>query len=311
MDMDHVERLVDIQNDEGKFLIGQYDDYPSTMAYVLLALDAVDATYDKTKAINILVDAQNEGGMISDVDTTAMVLSALSNHTDADGVSEVINKGFNYIKTQQQDNGGFISWGADSPYTAITVINALVANEKDVFSAEWTKNGKTIVDAVMVYKKDNYFEYTSDYGTEINSVSEQAYIALSSIMKKELVYKGLKINLDSVDRPENLSNAFEIEQISSGTYKNGETARIEVKFTNKSLTNQDIMMVVALFNESSNELVNYSYYFDTVNKGENKTFGSGMLIPDSGNYKIKAFIWDDFESQNVILTTPFEINVEE
>jgi hypothetical protein len=130
-------------------------------------------------------------------------------------------------------------------------------------------------------------------------------------MKKELVYKELKINLDSADRPENLSNAFEIEQLSSDSYRNGEAARVEVKFSNKSLVNQDIMMVIALYNESSNELVNYSYYFDIVNKGENKTFGSGMLIPDDGNYKIKAFIWDSFESQKVILTTPFEINVEQ
>ena len=311
MGVDHVKRLVDIQNDEGKFIIGQYDDYSSTMAYVLLALDAVNATYEKTKAINELLSGQGENGMISDVDTTAMVLSALSNHTDITGVTEAIDKGFTYIKSQQQDNGGFISWGADSPYTAITVINALVANNKDVFSSEWMKNGKTTIDALMGFKEGNHFENTSDYGTEINSVSEQAYIALSGVMKKELAYKVLSINKENADRPAVLPSVFEIERVSSGVYKNGEGARVEVEFTNKSLINQDVMMVIGLYNETSNELVNYSYCFDTVNKGASNKFGSGMLIPESGNYKIKVFIWDSFESQKIILITPFEISVEQ
>ncbi len=71
------------------------------------------------------------------------------------------------------------------------------------------------------------------------------------------------------------------------------------------------MMVIGLYNETSNELVNYSYCFDTVNKGASNKFGSGMLIPESGNYKIKVFIWDSFESQKIILITPFEISVEQ
>ena len=309
MGVDHVKKLVDSQNEDGKFIIGPYDDHPATMSYVLLALDAVDADYNKTKAINLLLSNQDENGMIFDVDTTAMVLSGLSNHTDLKGVIEAIDKGFEYIKSQQQDNGGFIAWGSDNPYTEATVINALLANDRNVFSLEWSLNGKTIVDALMKYKKGNHFEYTSDYGTEINSVSEQVYIALSGIMKKQLAYNALTINKEEASRPENLVDVFKIERISSGSYRNGETARIEIKFTNNSLSNQEIMMVIGLYDKSSNELINYSYYYDTVNKSDSKSFGSGMLIPDSGNYKIKAFIWDSFESQRIMLTTPFEIDV--
>lgn len=308
--INYVKKLEDAQDENGKFIIGTYDDHPATLAYVVLALDAVNGNYNNEKAINALISDQDENGLIRDIDTTAMVIAALTNHKDSGNVNDIISKGLDYIKGQQQDNGGFIAWGSDNPYTVCTVINAVIANNEDPLSDEWTKNGNTMLDALMTYKVNNHFENTTEYGTDVDGITEQAYITLNSLMRQKLVYTNIEIDSEEAERPENEESLFNIEQVSSGDYKNGEMANVQFKFENNSSSDQEIIMVIGLYDDDSNELVNYSYFFDTVKKGENEQFGSGTLIPDSGNYKIKAFIWDSFDSQKVILSTPIVIDVE-
>jgi len=307
----HVEKLVAAQDAQGKFIIGDYDDHPATLAYVLLALDAVKANYNEIEATEALLETQNEAtGSINDVDTTAMVLTALGQHRSLSGVSEAIERGLGYIKSQQQDNGGFVAWGSDNPYTAATVLNALIANGEDVFSSEWTKNEKNIVDALLAYQVGDHFEYSSDYGKDIDGVTEQAFLALSNVYNKKLSFKGLKVKNMSGSPEENF-DAFDISFDNESNLENGKAANVRVEVTNNLTSDQEAVLVVGVYDQKTHELINYSFITDTIKSKETINFGSGLLIPKTGDYVIKGFIWDNLRDQNVILTTPVVLEIQE
>jgi len=51
---------------------------------------------------------------------------------------------------------------------------------------------------------------------------------------------------------------------------------------------------VALYNKTNNMMVNYSYINTSFNPGESGRITTGFRIPSAGNYKVKAFIWDNW-----------------
>ena len=101
----------------------------------------------------------------TDVDDTAAAIMALIAGGESPDSAAVIN-GLRYIKSQQGDSGGFLSWGTTNPSTDSWAIGAIVAAGQDPEGANWTKNNATPVDDLLSFQNatDGSFPngYTSD-----------------------------------------------------------------------------------------------------------------------------------------------------
>jgi LPXTG-motif cell wall-anchored protein len=191
--MNYVQKLIDAQRTDGMFVVEDGDDmWPTTQAYSILALDMAGGNYKVEAAMKALV-SMAKNGHYSDIDTTAMVITALANHKDVLGVNELIESSLKYIKDSQLYTGGFESYGAENPYSISTVIQALIANGIDVYSIEWTKNGNTMVDALFTYRFGDHFKYTASWGSDETMVSEQAFAALADVYRGKSIYQTLKL----------------------------------------------------------------------------------------------------------------------
>lgn len=386
----YVEPLVKSQNEEGKFIIGQYDDYSTTVAFSVLALDMVDAEYNREKAIEALLSYQGEDGSFGGIDETGMVLTAIAKYKDKSKVQEAISKGLKYLKEQQDENtGGFIVWGGENPYSAAAVIQGLIAVGEDPQSEKWSKGGKTIVDSLMNFYKDGHFEKESEWSDEpdIDMVTEQAFIALADVYRGESMFNKIKLNTNEVvritiDMPEidkiiegetiklnvtgydskdnivpvkeiewtssddkiaevdkngkvttkkpgkvtitakvkgtDIKNSieleisekeFEIEYVGDTEVKNGQQANARVRLRNLTEEKRSATLIVVLYDKKTNKLLNYSIIKKELESKEELELAAGFLIPETGDYYIKAFLWDDLEEQNIIMQEAKKIKV--
>lgn len=384
----YVETLVKAQNEEGKFIIGQYDDYPTTVAFSMLALDMADANYNRDKAIKALLGYQKDDGSFGGVDETGMVLTALGKYKDKSEVQTAINKGLKYLKEQQDENtGGFIVWGGENPYSASAVLQGLIAVGENPQSEKWTKGGKTIVDSLMNFYKDGHFEYTSEWGKDIDMPTEQAFAALADVYRGKSMFNEIKLNTNEVakitiDVPEidkiiegeivklyvtgydnennivpvkeiewtssdkdiaevdkngqvatkkpgkvtiiatvkgtNIKDSidleihekeFEIEYIGDTEVKNGEQVNAKVRLNNLTGGTKSATLIVGLYNKNTHKLLNYSIVKKELKGEEKLELAAGFLVPEIGEYYIRAFLWDDLEVQNIIMQEAKDIQV--
>ncbi len=309
-----VDKLIDNQNEDGKFVIVQNDDCSTIQAFCILALDMAGVNYDKNSAVNTLVETQNDNNSFGiydgedsygDVDSTAMVIMALANHRDLDGVEECINTSLEYIKSKQGQNGGFISRGAESPYSTAAAIQGLIAVGEDPLSQEWTvDNGKNPLDFLMTFKTVDHFEYTSAYGTDVEMVTEQAFAALADLYKGSSMYQEVRYVEKEVNN-ENLT----MERVGSGAFNKGEEAHLQVNIENGTAESKEVTLLIALYDTNNNKMVNYTYLTKTIAVDKAENIAGGFLIPQSGDYAVRAFLWDNLEDQNA-LTQPIDVSVE-
>lgn len=387
---DYVKALVEAQNTEGKFIIGEYDDYSTTQAFSILALDMGDAKYNRDKAIAALLGYQKAEGSFGGVDETGMVLTALAKYRDDSKVKVAIEKGLSYLKGEQDSNtGGFITWGSESPHSASAVLQGLIAVGEDPLSEEWTKDGKTIVDSLMNFYKDGHFEKESEWTPEpdIDSITEQAFIALADVYKGQSMFDEIKLNVNEVakikiDKPSidkiregeilrlyvtgydkdksvvpvreiiwtsshkevaevdkngNVTTKkpgkvtitaqvkdkdikdsielkihekeFEIEYIGDMEVVNGKQADARVKIKNLTEKTRPATLIVTLYDKKTNRLLNYSILKRDLQSEEVVELATGFLVPNTGDYSIRAFLWEDLENQNIIMQEAKEIKV--
>ncbi len=190
--INYVKPLEKAQREDGRFSIEDGDEiWPTLQAYALIALDMCNGNYDKEKAVSALINMA-KNGYYGDVDSTAMVITALASHKDIKGVKEVINSSLDFIKSSQLDNGGFGFEGSENPYTTSTVIQALVANGEDIYGEKWSKNDINIIEALLKYKEGNHFVYKSKWGEDIEMATEQAFSALADAYKNKSMYQEIK-----------------------------------------------------------------------------------------------------------------------
>ena len=69
---------------------------------------------------------------------------------DKDAKAETIDRALGYLREQQMDSGGFGGWGSESPDSTAAVIEALIALKTNLLADEWIKNGKNMVDALLL-----------------------------------------------------------------------------------------------------------------------------------------------------------------
>ncbi|SQC01350.1 prenyltransferase/squalene oxidase repeat-containing protein [Clostridium tetanomorphum] len=187
--INYLEKLINSQvkdgENKGKFIISEEDgDWPTIQAYAILALDMAEANYDKEEAVKALC-SMSSNGVYNDVDTTAMVITALAAHKDIKEGENIVNSSIKYLKEKQNNEGGYDAYGqANNPYTISAVIQALIANKVNPLDDEWWKNESSMVDALLKNKVNGNFG--NDFA------NNQAFMALSDLYKGESMFIKIK-----------------------------------------------------------------------------------------------------------------------
>jgi uncharacterized protein YjdB len=195
---------------KGQFIISDSDkNNIESLSYAIIALDMADASYDKESAVKALIKLietpykkKNMPGY-DEVKSEAVALTAFANHKNIQGVNEKINEIIAYLKNKQNDDGGFELGGGyfkNSPIATGTVIQALVANGVNpLYSKEWIKNRKTVLDSILKSKyigenekafaksEGGGFDYTATY---------HAFAAFADMYSNESMFEKLAIKYE-------------------------------------------------------------------------------------------------------------------
>lgn len=144
--------------------------YTDGLAYALLALDAkqYQAPDEVRQAmVGALCAAQREDGgfnyllsvnaddpysLDGSVDTTGPVLAALAPYKADEKVAAVINRAITFLKASQNpETAGFGFMGSDSAETISMAVIGLSALGMDPCGPDFTKNGRTMLDALLTF----------------------------------------------------------------------------------------------------------------------------------------------------------------
>ncbi|MBV1820468.1 Ig-like domain-containing protein [Anaerosalibacter bizertensis] len=102
---------------------------------------------------------------------------------------------------------------------------------------------------------------------------------------------------------------FEIEYIGDTEVRNGQQANAKVKMKNLTAETKPATLIVALYDKSTNRLLNYSIVKKDLESKEELKLTANFLVPETGDYYIKVFLWDNLKDQNTIMQDVKEIKV--
>lgn len=165
--------------------------------FALLALDSgnyevpvnsdagIQATRDMY--IDYILDRELESGGWSltgdeaDVDITAMAIQALAKYQEDSEVKEATDRGLSVLSQCQTENGGFISYGAESCESIAQTIVALTELGIPMDDERFVKKGNTLEDRLLDFMaEDKGFKHILE-GDSDPMATEQAFYALVSL----------------------------------------------------------------------------------------------------------------------------------
>ena len=161
---------------------------------------------------------------------------------------------------------------------------------------------------VMNLVNDNTFEYV--YGLDNNTVPyiEAKVQDVKSVVKIEVPEflpgdATIKVTSESgliKVYTIHLRRAVEIKLVSTKTeFTYGEDAKITINAINKDSIAKNASLLIGLFN-SKNHLEDYVVANQVVSPNNTVNLSAIIKVPTSGQYNIKAFVWDNIESMKVI-----------
>ena len=189
----------------GYNLLEPLNDYSSTISqglsgavFALISLDSGNYATDdpdtgtmRDMYIDFLLSRQLEdggfalSGAVSDPDVTAVVLQAFANYLDRADVKAAADEAIARLSTLQNDTGGFKSYGASTAESAAQVIITLCTYGISLDDPRFVKNGLAVLDNLMTYHVDGGgFNHIED-GTVDIMATEQAFLALTALMRFE------------------------------------------------------------------------------------------------------------------------------
>lgn len=168
--------------------------------WALIALDSGNypmpicdtATTQATRVLYVqyILDSQlTEGGWSllgqspADPDVTGMVLQALANYREVEGVETAIDHALTTMSSLQGEDGGYTSWGGDSVECVVQMLVALTTLGISLDDTDFVKNGNTLLDNLMNYSlADGSFAHS--IGGDSNLMAtEQALYGLVAVQR--------------------------------------------------------------------------------------------------------------------------------
>lgn len=165
------------------------------MSYIFgleLSNNGAAVSISKDDIISELLSLKNpDGGWSvssgnSDVDVTAMALTALASHKGEQRVSSAVNDGLSFLSSKQLSSGGFSSYGTESTESSAQVIVALTAlsiNPKT--DSRFLKNGNSVFSALSKFRlSDGSFCHAMG-GSSNGTATVQAFYSLVALWRYE------------------------------------------------------------------------------------------------------------------------------
>jgi len=183
-----VSELASMQSDSGSF-----SGSINNTIWSIIALDTTGGNYEVAEAVNYLATQQTDDGGFAlsgdsaDPDITGVALLALATHTDVEGATEVIDQAKESLRSMQLDSGGFSS-GVENTESIASVIRGLTAIGEDITSSGWTKNEKTMIDALFALQLEDYSFSHKIGGNTDDMATRQALIAVSDLVNGNVFY---------------------------------------------------------------------------------------------------------------------------
>lgn len=129
----------------------------------------------------------NDGGWAlmgdeSDVDMTAMALTALAPYKDDVEVKAAVDAALAYLSDAQQDDGGFMGWGTANSESCAQVIVALTALGIDpAADSRFVKNGASPLDGLCAFAcEGGGFCHSNEQAEPDGMATEQGFYALAA-----------------------------------------------------------------------------------------------------------------------------------
>ena len=156
--------------------------------WALIALDTNDyATKDTTirqQCVDYILDKQLDdggwalSGSTSDPDMTGMVLQALRPYREQSAVLTAAEEAFDCLSDNQNENGGYASWGTINSESCAQVIVACTAwNINPDTDSRFVKNDKSVVDALLTHylEDEAMFEHVINSGSDLMATEQGCY----------------------------------------------------------------------------------------------------------------------------------------
>ena len=136
----------------------------------------------------------DDGKITSDPDITAMAVQALSKYQDMPRVKDAIDKALGTMSENQDEKGGFSSWGCENSESCVQMIVALCELGISIDDTRFVKNDYTIIDNLLCYYNEGKgFKHTLEEDNSNLMATEQALYGLIAyqrmISKKSSLYK--------------------------------------------------------------------------------------------------------------------------
>ncbi len=130
--------------------------------------------------------ASNGMDSVSDPDITGMALQALAKYQDQPAVAKATEEALTCMSRQQNENGGFSSWGTPNSESCVQMIVALCELGIPVDDPRFVKNGRTLLDNLMTfYQPGKGFLHTLDGSGSSQMSSEQGFYALAAVYRQQ------------------------------------------------------------------------------------------------------------------------------
>ena len=142
--------------------------------------------------------ALTKDGDAPDVDVTAMVLTALAPYGEREDVNGVIERGISYLSAEQNEKGGYESFGTQNAESAAQVLLCMSVLGIPYTDSRFIKNGNTILDFILKFQKDGGFSHTEDETAPNLMTTEQC---LYSLAAAERLYENKPSIFDMSDAP--------------------------------------------------------------------------------------------------------------
>lgn len=167
--------------------------------WALIALDSggyqlADAPNIRQQYINEILSRQlDDGGWnlsdkgasgAADADLTGMALQALAKYQDQSAVKTATEKALTCLSGMQNEQGGFSSWGTVNAESCVQVIVALCELGIDLSDSRFVKNGNTLLDNLLSFRKtDGSFNHTADGSGSNQMASEQGLYGIVAALR--------------------------------------------------------------------------------------------------------------------------------
>jgi C1A family cysteine protease len=144
-------------------------------------------------------------------------------------------------------------------------------------------------------KNQSFISSNGEQWTDLTKYEQNTNVCLKAFTKSE------KIILKE--------NDLKIEQIEKQNFSNGEEAFVKVNIKNEGSKGQKIALMVGLYDEN-NKMINHSYMNEEIKPTKEIKLSASVLVPETGKYTVRGFVWDDSDNGISYMKDPIELNIQ-